>query len=109
MRFLVDANLPPALARWLIEHGAEASHVADGGGAARTDASIWNEAVAAAAVIMTKDDDFPRRRSVARQGPQIDWIRLGNTRKAPLLAHLAAVWPGVVAALGRGEAVNEVP
>jgi predicted nuclease of predicted toxin-antitoxin system len=31
MRFLVDAQLPPALARWLAEKGHDARHVADVG------------------------------------------------------------------------------
>lgn len=29
MRFLVDAQLPPALARWLAAQGHEAEHVGD--------------------------------------------------------------------------------
>jgi predicted nuclease of predicted toxin-antitoxin system len=29
MRFIVDAQLPPALARWLVRQGHEAEHVAD--------------------------------------------------------------------------------
>jgi predicted nuclease of predicted toxin-antitoxin system len=29
MRFLVDAQLPPALARWLSEQGHEAEHLLD--------------------------------------------------------------------------------
>lgn len=29
MRFLVDAQLPPALARWLCANGHEAVHVGD--------------------------------------------------------------------------------
>lgn len=29
MRFLVDAQLPPALARWLVERSHEAEHVFD--------------------------------------------------------------------------------
>ena len=31
MRFLIDAQLPPALARWITEHGHEAEHVLDCG------------------------------------------------------------------------------
>jgi len=31
MRFLIDARLPPALARWLTEQGHEAEHVFDCG------------------------------------------------------------------------------
>jgi predicted nuclease of predicted toxin-antitoxin system len=29
MRFLVDAQLPPALAQWLASHGHDAMHVTD--------------------------------------------------------------------------------
>ena len=29
MRFIIDAQLPPALARWLSERGHDAEHVAD--------------------------------------------------------------------------------
>jgi len=29
MKFLVDAQLPPALARWLVAKGHQAAHVAD--------------------------------------------------------------------------------
>lgn len=31
MRFLVDAQLPPTLARWLVSEGLEAEHVIDCG------------------------------------------------------------------------------
>ena len=31
MRFVADAQLPPALARWLVARGHEAEHVCDKG------------------------------------------------------------------------------
>ena len=40
MRFLVDAQLPPALALWLAAMGHEADHVADKGMQAASDAAI---------------------------------------------------------------------
>ena len=40
MRFLVDAQLPPALARWLVAAGHEAEHVGDRGMEAASDAAI---------------------------------------------------------------------
>jgi hypothetical protein len=40
MRFIVDAQLPPALARWLAEQGHEAEHVFDFGKDGTTDAEI---------------------------------------------------------------------
>lgn len=42
MRFLVDAQLPPALARWLSAQGCPADHVADLGMEASRDRVIWN-------------------------------------------------------------------
>jgi len=42
MRFLVDAQLPPALARWLSGKGHEAEHVADRQMEAASDAAIWD-------------------------------------------------------------------
>ncbi len=40
MRFLIDAQLPPALARWLSGQGHEAEHVADRGMQAASDSAI---------------------------------------------------------------------
>jgi predicted nuclease of predicted toxin-antitoxin system len=40
MRFLVDAQLPPALARWIESQGQVAQHVADLGLADASDRSI---------------------------------------------------------------------
>ena len=59
MRFLVDAQLPPALARWLTSKGQEAQHVADVGLASAPDKEIWNYALAVGAVIVWKDEDLP--------------------------------------------------
>jgi predicted nuclease of predicted toxin-antitoxin system len=108
VRFLVDANLPPALASWLIERGHAAEHVGDTGEASRADTQIWDEAIAVGYVLVSKDEDFARRRSVSLAGPQVVWIRLGNTRRAALLSHLERVWPQLEAALERGEPLVEV-
>jgi predicted nuclease of predicted toxin-antitoxin system len=54
MRFLVDAQLPPALARWLAEKGHQAEHVADRQMQAASDAAIWDYALREAAAIVTK-------------------------------------------------------
>ena len=46
MRFLVDAQLPPALARWLAGRGHTAEHVADLMMAGASDRMISERAVA---------------------------------------------------------------
>ena len=58
MRFLVDDQLPAALARWLAANGHEAAHVMDIGLTGATDRVIWEEVRRTAAVIVTKDEDF---------------------------------------------------
>jgi predicted nuclease of predicted toxin-antitoxin system len=44
MRLLVDAQMPPALARWLTSLGHQAEHVADIGLLAASDLEIWEAA-----------------------------------------------------------------
>ena len=55
MRFLVDAQLPPALARALSERGHLAEHVADVGLISAADAEILRYAIKHDAVLITKD------------------------------------------------------
>lgn len=59
MRFLVDAQLPPALARLLSRHGHLAEHVHDIGLGAAADRDIWSHARDHDAVLITKDETSP--------------------------------------------------
>ena len=99
MRFLVDAQLPVALARWLSAAGIESEHVSDCGLLAASDGEIWSYAVSGGSVIVTKDEDFQLRRSMVEAGPAVVWVRLGNTRKGPLLAWFEKRLPDIVRAL----------
>lgn len=45
MRFLVDAQLPPALAKWLVGQGHTASHVLDLALDRASDTANWNTAI----------------------------------------------------------------
>ena len=108
MRLPVDAQLPPALARWLAARGHEAEHVADRGLQAASDSMIWDHVLASSATIVTKDEDFAQRKVLATTGPAVVWIRLPNTRRRDLLAWFEAILPDVVAALARGETLIEV-
>lgn len=108
MRFLVDAQLPPALARWLASQGHDAEHVADIDLAGADDRVIWQHALASGAVIFTKDEDFALRRTLEEAGPAVVWIRLGNSRKGDLLRWLESLLPEVLSALERGETLIEI-
>jgi predicted nuclease of predicted toxin-antitoxin system len=108
MLFLVDAQLPPALARWLAANGHEASHVGDLGMQSASDIAIWDHALATGAVIVTKDEDFAQRKVLIDEGPVIVWVRLPNTRKRDLLAWFETALPDILAAIERGETLVEV-
>ena len=108
MRFVVDAQLPPALARWIAERGHPAEHVYDLGMAAADDLAIWAYAVSVGAVIITKDEDFAERRARIGDGPAIVWIRVGNTSRRDLLVWFRFRLPAILDALSRGETLIEI-
>jgi predicted nuclease of predicted toxin-antitoxin system len=107
LRFLVDAQLPPTLARWIVSAGHAAEHVGDCGLMAAPDDVIRTRASQTGAVIMTKDEDFAVHR-LLHEGPAIVWVRIGNTRRAELLRRIEVDFPVIVAALERGEPLVEI-
>lgn len=78
MRFLVDAQLPPALARWLGERGHAATPVREAGLRDSDDGSIWNFAIGGGWTVITKDEDFVERCLGKPDAPAVVWLRLGN-------------------------------
>lgn len=107
-RFLVDAQLPPALARWLSEQGHVAEHVFDFGGDGTTDQAILQCALETGASIITKDDDFLLLSARMQECPPIVWVRVGNTRRAALLDLFQQRLPALINALQNGERVIEL-
>lgn len=109
-RVWVDAQLPPALARWLIrEYAVDAEHVNDIGFLGEDDDVIFAAArTAGAAVVITKDDDFVRL--LERQGPppQVVWVTCGNVRNAALRGVLIPVWPQIAVLLTAGEPLVQI-
>lgn len=108
MRFLIDNQLPVALARWLSSRGWECLHVLDAGLAAASDSEIWRHAIEGAFVVVSKDEDFFHVAARPGSTVQLVWIRLGNCRKAELLDAMERTWPRVSACLEAGERVVEV-
>ncbi|HMO77554.1 MAG TPA: DUF5615 family PIN-like protein [Sphingopyxis sp.] len=106
MRFLVDAQLPPALCGWLAARGHEAEHVVDRGMGAASDAAIAEAALAEDAVLISKDDDF---RILQHQlGFSFVWLRCGNSTRAALFEWLGLRWTRIEALLAQGETMVEV-
>jgi predicted nuclease of predicted toxin-antitoxin system len=107
LRFLVDAQLPPALASWLRDRGHEADDVRDLGLEREPDSAVAASAANMEAVIVTKDADFSRLIS-ATPGCRTVWIRLGNARSKALIDSLSAVFDEVEDALEGGQTLVEV-
>ncbi|MBN8607973.1 MAG: hypothetical protein J0L81_13740 [Caulobacterales bacterium] len=84
MRFVVDQQLPPVLAKWFEERALRES-----------------------AIVVTRDVDFPERRLREACGPTILWLRMGNTTKQELLDVMQRTWTVVEPALSR-EPIVEV-
>ena len=105
MRFLVDAQLPPALARFLESQGHEARAVRDAGLRDADDSVIWAFAEREGWIIVTKDEDFPERAINSAASPQIVWLRIGNSTRRALFAPLL---PGILRELAAGHRIVEV-
>lgn len=108
MKFLVDAQLPPALARWLREAGCDAQAVREVGLREADDGAIWQHAEASGCVIVTKDEDFALRVQATETGPAVVWLRVGNTSNAALRAWFVPRVPQIVALLAQGTRFVEI-
>jgi predicted nuclease of predicted toxin-antitoxin system len=101
MKFLIDAQLPPALCGWLRERGHEAVHVSEIGMIAASDAEIAARAEADGAVLVSKDEDFVTLRLPDRFA--FLWLRCGNASNRALVAWLALRWREIEALMLSGE------
>ncbi len=106
MRFLVDAQLPPALCRWLEAAGHEARHVGTELPGATPDQAVAAYAVEHRCILITKDEDFLNRYPPGDY--MLVWFRIGNATNRSLLAWLEPRWPAIVAGLQAGERLLEV-
>ena len=108
MRFLVDAQLPPALARWLGERSLSATAVRDVGLRESDDGSIWNFATEGGWTVITKDEDFVARCVGNPAAPAVVWLRLGNCTNRVLFVWLEPFPPEILHRLKDGEKLIEV-
>ncbi|HEX8667926.1 MAG TPA: DUF5615 family PIN-like protein [Allosphingosinicella sp.] len=106
MKFLVDAQLPPELCRWLEARGHEAVHVFDLGMAGASDADVAGRAEADGAVLVSKDEDFLLLRLPDRF--TFLWLRCGNASNRRLAVWLEERWEQVEGLLQSGERLIEV-
>ncbi len=92
MKFLVDAQLPRRLSRWLQEQGHDALHTLDLPLGNRTpDAEVVRIADAEARIVVTKDADFVQSHLLQGGPSRLLLISTGNINNDELmrLFHLA--------------------
>ncbi|MFZ0709617.1 MAG: DUF5615 family PIN-like protein [Terrimicrobiaceae bacterium] len=108
MRFVLDAQLPPALARALREAGYDVRAVRELGLRDADDSEIWDYALANQAAIITKDQDFAECLMSRRPAPVIVWLRIGNTSNRALVTWLLPLWPDILSCIEAGDSLVEV-
>ena len=108
MRFLVDAQLPPALARLLTQQGHVAEHVHDIGLGHAADREIWRVAGERSAVLITKDEDFADLVVLGGVEVAVVWVRTGNTTRRALLEWFEPLVNQIVATIDAGEQLIEL-
>jgi predicted nuclease of predicted toxin-antitoxin system len=108
MRFLVDNQLPPALATWLRDQGHDSLHAFDVGLAHLDDRTLWAHAAADDRIVVSKDEDFLYLANQPEATGRLLWVRLGNCRNSPLLAAFSKAFGTVVAAFEGGQRVVEL-
>jgi len=108
MRFLVDAQLPRGLARFLTDQGHGAVHVADAGLRDAEDMPILEYATENGMAIITKDEDFAARTAWQDTPLGIVWLRVGNCSNRALLSWFRPLLPDIVLRLESGERLIEI-
>lgn len=108
MKFLVDNQLPEALARFLNERGHQAMHVLDLRLDEATDLQIWSHAAQNDSVLVSKDEDFLHLANRLGETGKLAWVRTGNCRKRVLLEAFERALPLVIQAFEEGYRVVEV-
>lgn len=108
MNFLVDNQLPAALAQYLRRRGFDCLHVLDVGLAEATDADICEYAIREDCIIISKDQDFFYLASQPKAKISLIWVRLGNCRTPALLQAFERFWPEIETCLAAGDNIIEI-
>ena len=108
MKFLVDAQLPPRLARTLTGLGHQSWHVGELGPLDASDSAVWALARANTCAIISKDSDFLRLSVGVADPVPLLLLRVGNCGRDQIIAIVCAKLPAIVAAFAAGETIVEL-
>ena len=109
MKFLVDNQLPVALARWIAAQGMDVVHVQTMGWAEKDDFYLWQLATREGWIAVSKDEDFFYLSGRPGDRGRLLWCRLGNFRKHELLRRFEEAWPSIYQAFDEGQRVSSGP
>lgn len=108
MKFLVDNQLPAALAEHLRKRGYDCQHVLEAGLSDAGDAAICRYAEAEERILISKDEDFLHLSSLPKFKIRLVWVRLGNCRTPALLAAFDLFWPRIESSFEAGDRIVEI-
>ena len=108
MMLWIDAQLSPALARWLSDTLGMTAHPYVLGLRNAKDLPVFKAAPESCAVIMSKDSDFVLLLERFGPPPQMLWVTCGNTSNARLRDILHTSFPEARARLEEGEPLVEI-
>jgi len=108
VKFIVDNQLPSALAEFLRDRGFDCQHVLESGLGDARDSDICRHAEAQGRIIISKDEGFIYLAKQRHPKIKVIWVRLGNCRTSVLLAAFSASWPRIEACLNAGDRVIEI-
>lgn len=96
MRFLVDAQLPRRLARWLAAQRCDAVHTLDlPSGNATADQELIELADLEDRIVVTKDDDFVQSFILSGRPARLWLVATGNIRNSDLEALISRHWDSI--------------
>lgn len=109
MTIWVDAQLSPAIAKWIAaEFSVAVAAIREVGLRDSSDREIFLAARTASVIVMTKDSDFLRLQAELGSPPQVIWLTCGNTSNDNLKQILQKTLPKAIHLLKSGEALVEI-
>jgi len=109
MRILIDAQLSPRIAKWIIDNlDLEAVAIRELALRDSEDIEIFNFARNEDAIVLTKDRDFLELLSRFGPPPKVIWLTCGNTSNEALQHILRNTLADAVALLTVGESIVEI-
>lgn len=108
MRFLIDNQLPIALAMHLRERGHDCLHVLDLHLEEADDRFLWEYCIRENRILLSKDWDFIYLAIRPGDAGRLGWLRVGNCRNETLIRSMDEAHDRIVAAFESGRRVVEV-